>query len=125
MQDMDHPQMPVHKWLGIALAVVLPVLLWSRWRGYRKDEAPGWAYLAYAAAVGAVLVVQGHLGGTMTFGNEPDAPPSDPAPDGSAGTHPDRMSGMGQMGHASHGTPPASAPKSGTILWKDHLDLPG
>ena len=69
MQDMDHPQMPIHKWLGIALAVLLPLLLWGRWRSYRKGESPGWVYLASAALIVALLVVQGHLGGTMSFGD--------------------------------------------------------
>ncbi len=45
------------------------VLAVWRWRIYRRDAAPGAAYLAGALALVGALVVQGTMGGAMLFGS--------------------------------------------------------
>lgn len=105
MGDMDHPGMAVHQWLGTALAAGLaPLVLWRGWL-YRKDAVPPVTYLVVAGVLLAALVYQGHLGGTMSFGEGEAAPVHDHAPASAPG-----QSGAG--GH-QHG-----------IEWRDHIDLP-
>jgi uncharacterized membrane protein len=67
MGDMDHWQMPIHKWLGTSAAVL--VILYACWRGwlYRHDRSPGWLYAIAALVLFAALLCQGDLGGSMTF----------------------------------------------------------
>lgn len=104
MQDMDHWEMAYHFWLGFSLVgVVIGVLLW-RMRSYRRTQAPSWTYLLVASVVVAATVVQGHLGGMMSFGNEE---PTSTSP---------AMPGMGDT-HSS--TAPATAP----LQWREQIDL--
>lgn len=71
MPGMDHAQaMGIHKWTGTALAVALVPLIWWRARIHLQGQAPSWKYLASIGLVVAVLVVQAHLGGTMSFGHD-------------------------------------------------------
>ncbi len=117
MSDMDHSQMGIHKWLGTGLALVLPALLWFRWRSYRQAASPGWTYLTCTGFVVAALVLQGHLGAVMSF--NPDAPPEStrtPAMTGS--THQ-----MDRMQHIGARTQPTIAPIGKQLQWKDHLDV--
>ena len=119
MADMDHPQMAVHKWLGTALAIVFVALLFWRWRIHRRaDGTPRWTYLLCAAAVVAALIVQGHLGGTMSFASDDAATSEQHAPSPSDAGH------AGHMNHASPASGPTSTPAN-AIEWKDHIDLKG
>jgi len=65
--DVGVPGMTIHKWLGTALALVVPALLLWRWRFQRRRVRPDVLYLACALAIVAVLVYQGSLGGTQVF----------------------------------------------------------
>ena len=59
--------MAIHKWLGGGLAIAFLGLLYWRWRFFRSGNAPGWVYLACIGCTVAALVIQGHLGGAMSF----------------------------------------------------------
>ncbi|MBL8879206.1 MAG: DUF2231 domain-containing protein [Phycisphaerales bacterium] len=75
--DMGHWQMPVHKWVGLSLAIALiPLAVW-RGRLHILGKEPSLRFLIVATAVLAVMVVQGHLGATMSF--EPSHDASQPA----------------------------------------------
>lgn len=65
--DMGHPQMAVHPWLGLSLAIVLPVLAVWRCRFHIHDQEPTRNYLIGATVILLALVIQGHLGATMSF----------------------------------------------------------
>ena len=74
MGGMVMPEMAIHKWLGTALAVVFVAMVFWRWRIHRRAErGPSWTYLICAALVVAALTVQGHLGGSMSFGSDTDS----------------------------------------------------
>jgi uncharacterized membrane protein len=60
--------MTIHKWLGTGLAIVLPFLMWWRWRDFHKGAWTSWLYLLAGAVVVAALLYQGHLGGAQAFG---------------------------------------------------------
>jgi uncharacterized membrane protein len=67
MADMDHWQMPVHKWLGTSLGAALIVLaIWRGWL-YRRERGPGWSYAAVAAVLLLAFAAQGDLGASMSF----------------------------------------------------------
>lgn len=66
--DMGHAQMVVHKWLGLSLAVSLPLLAVWRARTYARDRDPSSTYLIVITAALLALTLQGHLGATMSFG---------------------------------------------------------
>jgi uncharacterized membrane protein len=67
MGDMGEWQMPIHKWLGTAAAVL--VILYACWRGwlYRRQRSPGILYALAALVLFAALLYQGDLGGSMSF----------------------------------------------------------
>lgn len=65
--DVGVAGMTMHKWLGTALAALVPSLLLWRWRFQRRRVRPDALYLAFALAVVAALVYQGTLGGTQVF----------------------------------------------------------
>ncbi len=67
MADMDHWQMPIHKWLGTSLGVALIAL--AMWRGwlYRRDQNPRWAYAMVAGLLLLAFAAQGDLGASMSF----------------------------------------------------------
>ena len=104
MGDMDHPQMSVHKWLGTALAVAFVAVAWWRWRIYRCGNKPNVLYLMTVGVVALALVVQGHLGGTMSFG-------------ASGGSPPPVREQLQKDHHEHHGDTP--------YQWRDHIDLKG
>jgi uncharacterized membrane protein len=110
MPGMDGAPMSVHKWLGTALAVALIALVFWRWRIHRRPGAvPRWPYLACAAAVVIFLTVQGHLGGSMSFGDS----------GGGEATAPQHAEQSGP----AHGNVPAHAADAGGLQWKDHIEL--
>lgn len=75
MGDMQRGEMLVHQWLGTSLALLfIPLTLW-RWRLFRTDQTPGPLYLTVAGVVVAVLTLQGHLGGMMSFGEAESGQP--------------------------------------------------
>jgi uncharacterized membrane protein len=57
-----------HEQIGFALVGGLIVLAVWRYAAYRKNAAPGVAYLLLGLAIIFALVVQGALGGDMVFG---------------------------------------------------------
>lgn len=67
--SVDLREMTIHKWLGTGLAIVFFLIVWWRWRYYRREQPPGWSYLLCLGLVVAALTVQGHLGGLVTFGD--------------------------------------------------------
>jgi uncharacterized membrane protein len=66
----DDPSMAIHKWLGGGLAIAFVGLLYWRWRFYRSGNAPGWVYLACIGFTVSALIIQGHLGGAMSFATD-------------------------------------------------------
>ncbi|HVA67099.1 MAG TPA: DUF2231 domain-containing protein [Elusimicrobiota bacterium] len=65
--DVGVPGMAIHKWLGTALAALIPLLaLWRR-RFYARGRRPGALYLAVGALILAALIYQGTLGGNQVF----------------------------------------------------------
>lgn len=83
MEGMDGTTMAVHKWLGTTMPVLLFALSAWRYRLHANDRATPYSYVAAASVVLLAMIVQGHLGATMTFGSsEPQmqAMPSQSAP---------------------------------------------
>ena len=64
--DVGVKGMMIHKWLGTALGLLIPALAFWRARA-REERRPGAAYLLLAAAVVALLIYQGSLGGAQVF----------------------------------------------------------
>lgn len=58
----------IHQWLGFSLTVSF--ILLASWRGtlYARDKSPGVLYFAFALLITVLLIYQGHLGGSMSFG---------------------------------------------------------
>ena len=107
MPDMDMPAMRVHQWLGTALAVVLiPLAIWRARRPARERPA-GVLYLVALAVCTAALVLQGHLGGSMSFGDQSDQ-------NETARAVPAHESGVPSTN---------SAATQHTHQWRDHIDV--
>ena len=109
MPDMDHWEMNIHMWLGISVATILPLLLFWRGRSYRHGTPASFGYLATASALVLALVVQGHLGGMMSFGQD------ESAPSGHMTDHDTEPSG------GAHEASSASRP--GPLQWREQIDL--
>jgi uncharacterized membrane protein len=62
--------MTIHQWLGTALGLVF--ILWAWWRSvaYRRNRPASQAYLLATAFLLLALIIQGDLGGQMTFAPE-------------------------------------------------------
>ena len=76
MAGMNDWRLPVHMWLGFSItAVAIAMAIW-RGRLHREDRAPGLAYLLAASLAVGGLVVQGELGGQMSFGSTDSSEPS-------------------------------------------------
>jgi uncharacterized membrane protein len=100
MPSAHDPDLPIHQWLGVALAGALIPL--TVWRGmiYRKQARPGISYLVAAGGLLAVLVYQAHLGGSMTFGDGEETSSSAPA------------------------TTASVDQRQRQVEWRDHLEVP-
>lgn len=120
--DMDHAEMRVHQWLGTGLTLaLLPLATWRYWI-YRNSQWPRISYLITAGLVVLLLVVQGHLGGVMSFGAGEAFPLGPVSPDGH--THGHAGSGDASAGgvatdggHAGPGDAPAG------LQWRDAIDV--
>ena len=110
MADMDHPQMIFHQWLGISLAVLLPPLATWRARAFRGGTPATWGYLAAATTIVAAIVVQGHLGGTMSFGSEEVPTPN----------HIEEEHDAGPQNHSHH---EGASTQPTTLQWQEQIDL--
>lgn len=106
MPGMDDQMMTVHKWLGSATAIFLLFVLWCRWTFFRVNRPTNWPYIFVGLILVFAVVIQGHIGGRMSFGDAPDGR-SAPTP------HPDS---------SAQSRPRDAQPKTG-IEWKDHLEL--
>lgn len=106
MEEMDMAPMTTHAWLGTVLAAVFVPLLGWRWRHHREETIPGPAYLACAGVAVILLIVQGHLGATMSFGLSQ-------ASDGAAV----RAGAAIQDAHADH--------EQRAVEWRDSINLRG
>jgi len=69
MDGMTGTTIAVHKWLGTALPVLLIALTVWRYRLQATERVAPVGYLVAATAVLLAMIVQGHLGATMTFGS--------------------------------------------------------
>jgi uncharacterized membrane protein len=67
MPPMNVPEMTIHKFLGTEMAFFLFALVWWRYGSFRRTSPPGRLYLAVATVVVLALIVQGYLGGKLTF----------------------------------------------------------
>jgi uncharacterized membrane protein len=67
MPDMGQWEMHYHKWLGTSLGVLFICL--AIWRGFqfKRGRGPGWLYAIVAIVLLGGLMVQGDLGGAMSF----------------------------------------------------------
>lgn len=126
MEGMNDWRMPVHKWLGISMAAVAVALAIWRGRLYRTDRRPGYAYLVVASLSVVALVVQGDLGGQMSFGSTGDEAPSADVRHGNSEHH-DGSSGHMQHSAASttqsQGAHEHADSHGSTVQWQDHIDL--
>jgi plastocyanin/uncharacterized membrane protein len=66
--DLPAKLITVHQWLGTASVVLFVILATWRWRIHKRDAAPSFSYLTFAAIVVLAVVYQGSLGGKMVFG---------------------------------------------------------
>lgn len=119
MDGMDMTDMTVHKWLGTSLIGVFAAMLAWRWRAQRRNEAPSIAYLATAGIVVAALSLQGHLGGTMSFGGGPIFGAGTEAGGGEMDGQP---SPPAEHHHDSASQGPVSP---GEPDWQDYIDVSG
>jgi plastocyanin/uncharacterized membrane protein len=67
--DLPAKLITVHEWLGTTAMVLFVALAIWRWRIYKRDASPTFAYLTFALIVVLALVYQGTIGGRMVFGN--------------------------------------------------------
>ena len=109
MGDVEHGEMLVHQWLGTALALLFLLVAYWRWRFHRTATPPSGRYLAVSGLLVAVLAVQGHLGGMMSFGTGEGGP--------KPGEHSQAESGRDHG--KSHG---ATQPADG-VQWRPHIDM--
>ena len=111
MGDVEHGEMVIHKWLGTALALLFVVLAYWRWRFHRSAFRPSGAYLTVVGLLVAALVVQGHLGGMMSFGA------------GEGGPQPGEHSEQGERPHEHHSATGATRPSKADVLWRPYIEL--
>lgn len=112
MGDVEHAEMLVHQWLGTALALLLVVVTIWRWTLYRSATPPHASYLAATGLLVAALVVQGHLGGMMSFGSGEGGP--------QPGEHSQQDSAAHGNGRSHTATHPA---ENDSIEWRPYIEL--
>ena len=121
MPEMDMPPMPLHRWLGTALAVTLiPVAIW-RGRSHAGARPVSVSYLVVATSVVLAVIVQGHVGANMTFGDGPSPGDGDAMSEGH-----DARAGVATReagGHLGHADQPASAPAAAAYTCEHHLEI--
>ena len=118
MGDMDHSELVYHQWLGTALPILLIPIAWWRFCLHGAQRTVPNSHLSVLGFALLAVMIQGHLGGMMSFGNEasPDmqAPPaSQPAEQGG---HHHNMDNMQGMPNASPATSPATEDGWGTSI---------
>ena len=121
---MDHAEMDIHKWLGTSLVAVFAALAWWRWRYHRAARAPSATYLTLAALVTVLLVYQGHLGGTMSFGTAGPAHVMEgaPPPPKTGEESPRNGHSHGDQLDKSGATRSSTQP-TGTDGWSDYIEV--
>lgn len=102
MGDMDHSEMVIHQWLGTMLSVIFVLLAVWRGRIQLRGETPGVSYLIFTSVIVIALIVQGDLGGRMSFG----AAPSEDA-----------------AGSVAPASSPGGHEHDQAPQWRDHIDL--
>ena len=149
MEGMDPTLMNAHRWVGTALAVLFVAVLFWRYRFHQRQVFPTASYLAVTGLLVAALVVQGHIGGLMSFGGggsdddhhraQPAAtpegvppPPQQPSPrdgepqptDRPAGAHGHGVhAGARSGGGGGNPTAPASTGPADTPNWQDSIPV--
>jgi len=68
LDGMDGTLLTTHQWLGSAMPVLLIALAVWRYRFHAREKTVPAVYLASASVALLAMVVQGHVGSTMTFG---------------------------------------------------------
>lgn len=58
-----------HKWLGTIGVILVIAIALVRWLTIGTHRTPGWVYACFATVVFLALLVQGDLGGAMSFGH--------------------------------------------------------
>jgi len=79
MDGLSGLDMTVHKWVGTGIPILLIVLAIWRYRAYARDVFPTWLFLSAILVTFLVVTLQGHLGGTMTFGDVATAESTQPS----------------------------------------------
>ena len=131
MEGMNDWRLAVHQWLGTSIAAVAVALAVWRGRSQRAARTPGMPYLILATLLVGALVVQGELGGQMSFGSTDhtdDRSQHGPTPTSRDTGHRDSRSPA-----STPSTRPATGPSSdhdhqhheGALQWREQIDLNG
>jgi uncharacterized membrane protein len=57
----------LHMYIGLSVLAATIVLSVWRWRFFKAEQAPGWAYRIIGAGLVAVVLYQGRLGGELVY----------------------------------------------------------
>jgi uncharacterized membrane protein len=76
MDGMEGTLISVHQWLGTLLPLLLIALAMWRYRFHARAKVVPFIYLVTASVVLLAMVVQGHVGATLTFGAPHDHEPT-------------------------------------------------
>lgn len=76
MDGMEGALISVHQWIGTILPLLLIALAVWRYRVYAQETVVSVAYLAAGLVMLLAMVVQGHVGATLTFGVPHDHQPT-------------------------------------------------
>lgn len=69
-RDQDGDAVFWHRWTGVGLAVLCCGVAWLRWRWQSVGAPGGTTYAGALAATSVLCVVVGHLGGSITHGDD-------------------------------------------------------